>query len=355
MKEHHLIIGAGLTGCVLAHQLHALGHHITLADGPFKPISSRVAAGLYNPIIPKRYRIARNAKEIFSFFPHFYSKLESLLHASFFHPAPIYYIHRDQEDQNEWDTYQTNTALSEWIRPYTAPAFPPNIDAPYGATHITEGGWLHISQFIDATHSFFNHSFLFGADPMHPTLGLRLESDHTFTLSNRHFDRVFFCRGERERHFPTLFGALPFRPVRGDIITIESDEPIPQGIWHQGIFMIPLSEKRARVGATYDNNTLNYENNEQHIEEMIQKLKRFYKAPFRVVQKDAGIRPATASRLPIVAEHPIHKGMYIVNGMGSKGVTLAPYYCDLLLQHIFQNQPLPPSLCSPLKQHPFVS
>jgi glycine/D-amino acid oxidase-like deaminating enzyme len=38
--------------------------------------------------------------------------------------------------------------------------------------------------------------------------------------------------------------------------------------------------------------------------------------------------------------HPQHKNLGIFNGLGSKGISLAPYWANHLVEHILEKKPL---------------
>ena len=58
------------------------------------------------------------------------------------------------------------------------------------------------------------------------------------------------------------------------------------------------------------------------------------RVPFRVVEHIAALRPATLERRPFVGFHPLYPAVGILNGMGTKGCSLAPYFARQLVQQM---------------------
>ena len=54
----------------------------------------------------------------------------------------------------------------------------------------------------------------------------------------------------------------------------------------------------------------------------------------------AGVRPTVKDRKPILGTHPNHKNLHVLNGMGTRGVLLAPNMAWDLFQHIQAGTPL---------------
>ncbi|HMC99901.1 MAG TPA: FAD-dependent oxidoreductase, partial [Ferruginibacter sp.] len=71
-------------------------------------------------------------------------------------------------------------------------------------------------------------------------------------------------------------------------------------------------------------------------------LKEWLKIPFKIVDHYAGIRPATLERRPFVGLHPHQPNIGILNGMGTKGCSLAPFFAKQLVDHLLHNQPITP-------------
>ena len=48
----------------------------------------------------------------------------------------------------------------------------------------------------------------------------------------------------------------------------------------------------------------------------------------------AGIRPTVVDRRPLVGQHPNHKNMHVLNGLGTRGVLVAPSMAEALYNSI---------------------
>src|SRR5690606_20804408 len=89
-----------------------------------------------------------------------------------------------------------------------------------------------------------------------------------------------------------------------------------------------------KVGSNFQWNDLDYTTTEAAKNEIIQKLTKWYKGPFEIIGQVAGIRPSSLDRRPILGQLNFHPKAYILNGLGSKGVALSPYYSKMLMDFI---------------------
>ncbi len=95
--------------------------------------------------------------------------------------------------------------------------------------------------------------------------------------------------------------------------------------------MVSIGEGLFKVGATYEWNDLSEKPSEKGRQFLIEKLNELLDTEYEIVNHITGIRPTTKDRRAIVGEHPEHKGMYILNGLGTKGVMQAPYLAKELI------------------------
>ena len=66
--------------------------------------------------------------------------------------------------------------------------------------------------------------------------------------------------------------------------------------------------------------------------------------PFEIIDHQAGIRPTVKDRRPLLGVHPAHHQLAIFNGMGTKGVMLAPYFANHLVNHLENDDKLLPEI-----------
>ena len=64
------------------------------------------------------------------------------------------------------------------------------------------------------------------------------------------------------------------------------------------------------------------------------KLEKLISCSFKVVNQVAGIRPTVKDRRPLVGRHSTYKNMDVLNGLGTRGVMIAPYAAQQLFNHI---------------------
>jgi glycine/D-amino acid oxidase-like deaminating enzyme len=135
---------------------------------------------------------------------------------------------------------------------------------------------------------------------------------------------IIFCEGYQGAANP-FFSWLPFSLNKGEILDIETDLLANEYIYNKAVYVLGLGEKRWRIGATYNWRQVDAVISPDGRQELEIKLKNLLKLPFTVIDQKAGIRPAVRDRRPLIGRHPRHPNVNLFNGMGSKGVMMAPY------------------------------
>ena len=88
MKVDYIIVGSGLAGIAFCEQLRQNGKTFVVYDDASQQ-SSKVAGGLFNPVVLKRFTPAWKAKELLEGVLPYYQQLERLLDTAFIHQMPV--------------------------------------------------------------------------------------------------------------------------------------------------------------------------------------------------------------------------------------------------------------------------
>jgi glycine/D-amino acid oxidase-like deaminating enzyme len=126
-------------------------------------------------------------------------------------------------------------------------------------------------------------------------------------------------------------------------LIIEANELSATNIFKQGIILSPLQEKSLFwVGTNY---LWEYKDDLPSKEFRVQtekQIKNWLKVSFKIVDHKAAVRPATIERRPFVGMHPVHSNVGILNGMGTKGCSLAPFFAKQLTDHLIYGKDILP-------------
>jgi glycine/D-amino acid oxidase-like deaminating enzyme len=336
----YLIIGQGVGGTSLAWHLHDLGKSFQLVGDSSMPSSSRVAAGIFNPLTGKKLVKTWLADDLFPYARSFYGNLEEKLACKLMHSAPIYRPFRSIEEQN---TYLAQTADPS-IRPYIADTPDPRNELPYvnadfGGLEVVQSGWIDVPALLDASRLYFKarNEYLestFDAADL-------VREDGSIIWKGKRFKAVIFSQGFFALE-NSWFNWLPFTPVKGQILEIALDVSVKPYIINQGIFALPVAENRMKVGATYSWGPLDWEATEAATEELEAKLKGLLNTGYTLTGAQAGIRPSVRDRRPLIGIHPEFPNVSIFNGLGTKGVTLAPFLAKEFCNHLIYGKELNP-------------
>lgn len=336
----YLIIGQGIGGTSVAWHLHDLEKSFQIVGDSSMPSSSRVAAGIFNPLTGKKLVKTWLADDLFPYARAFYGNLEEKLGRKFMHTTPIYRPFRSIEEQN---TYLAQTA-DPGISPYVANTPDPGGEMPYvnadfGGLEVVQSGWIDLPVLLDASRSYFQERRLyieaaFATDDLSRT-------DDGVEWQGKRFRTVIFCQGFFALE-NSWFNWLPFTPVKGQILEIATEATLKSYIINQGIFALPVTENRMKVGATYSWNPLDWEVTDVATEELVAKLQGLLRTGYKLMGAQAGIRPSVRDRRPLIGIHPEFSNISIFNGLGTKGVTLAPFLAKAFCNHLIYGKELNP-------------
>lgn len=340
MKIDYLIVGGGIAGHCLAHLLLQEDKTFTIYDLPKENISSRIAAGLYNPISLKRTSLVWKGHESMNFAIPFYQTIEKKGKAQFLNNLPIHRIYANYEEVNNWEVKSGQENYQRFLEPNPKTKTPEEIYHQFGYGIIKESGYMDMTTFFETSDQILNQKEVLKNERfIYETLQ---KTDAGWTYGAQSYQQVIFCEGVGVQKNP-FFNNLPITPNKGDVLTLESDVSGNdwKGIYSKSKFLIPLGNHQFRAGSTYQPDIDQLEPDPEKETEIIEQVRRFFKADFKTVKHDWGLRPIAHDRHPVLGTHHEKPDLFIFNGLSSKGVMMAPLLAKMLIEFTDQKTELP--------------
>lgn len=330
----YIIVGQGLAGSCLALQLLQHNKRILVIDQYDEHAATQVAAGLFNPITGKKMSKTWMADTIFPCLFEFYQAAEKITNDKFFYPMPLYRPFISVEEQNAWMGTSEDSTVNKYIeRIYTAPIDGEKVKNDFGGLLLKQSGYLNTNKFTAAVREYIRQTG-FVLEEEFVENDLKME-DHAVTYRGYRAGKVIFCQGEAASG-GKIFSWLPIRPLKGETLSIRTGEQVSK-IYNRGVFVVPEIWK---VGATYQFQDTTRAVTEKGLNELVEKLHELVKFPFQITGQSWGMRPTTPDRRPILGAHPESDLLVIFNGLGTKGVSLAPYFSGVLTSWLEKGTPI---------------
>ena len=326
----YLIIGNGIAGVCFAELALQSNKSILVFDNSSQP-SSRIAGGLYNPVVLKRFSEIWKAKEQVDLVESFYPELEKKLGTTFDYKLPIYRKFASIEEQNNWFQAADKPSLSDFLNTNLYNLGFSNINASFGFGEVYKTGYLDIKTMVESYSDYLKTQ--------------KLLIEETFDYSKVEFfdnglkyhsieaKHIVFCEGFG-LHANPYFNDLPLDGTKGELLIIKAPELQLQAIVKSNIFILPIGNDLYKVGATYNwEDKTNLPTASGKLE-LLQNLEELISCDYEVVAHFAGVRPTVKDRRPLVGTHYVHKQLHILNGLGTRGVMLGPFLAKQLFEYL---------------------
>ncbi len=326
-----IIVGLGLAGACLALQLLKRGKRIMVYDLPGQNRASSIAAGLFNPVTGKRVVKTWKADEVFQYLFDFYTEAEKKLDVKFFHPTSLYMPFRSIEEQNDWMSRSNDPAFVKYVESIkTSSTFSDEVKDPLGGILLSSCGYIDSNVLLESLRALLTEKESYREERWDDEK--LIVGDDKIVYCDLKADKIIYCTGIHMLQ-SKYFTSLPLKPLKGEVITISTRARLHR-MYNRGVYVIESNSNMYKVGATYDLTNLTERITTSGRDELETKTNELLNVPFEIAHQDWGIRPSTIDRRPLLGEHPEMKNILIFNGLGTKGVSLAPYFSGQLTEHL---------------------
>lgn len=339
MHFDYLIIGQGISGTWLSYYLQKENKNFLLIDNNFSNAPSRVAAGIINPVTGRRHATVWLADELLPFAWKAYSELGNALGVPAISQKNIIDFFPTAQMRLSF-TERVNEKTNYVSIPADEKRFADLFNYDLGFGEIGPVYTSHLENILPAwrkqlieSRSILEEEFI-------------LAELETLKEGVRYRDieagKIIFCDGPACAANP-WFDKLPFAPNKGEAITLHIKDLPATNIFKRGLTLAPLaSPGHWWIGSAYEWDFTDIDPTEAFKQKVISLLKEWLKLPFEITGHFASLRPATLERRPFVGIHPQQPSIGILNGMGTKGCSLAPFFAKQLVDHLVYNKQIYP-------------
>lgn len=335
-KTKYLIVGQGIAGTLLSYRLLQAGEDFIVIDKKADTTASQIAGALINPVTGKRIVKSWLIEELSEASNKIYTELEALLQIPIISEVKIHRYFINPEDVQ---FYKERADLPE-LKPYLCP-LPKDEKTPF----FNERGGISISKAykIDSKSLILKYrAYLEKLGKIHfsnfdykklqiKESGVEYESIQA--------ENIIFCEGAAAVQNP-YFNYVPFNLNKGERMLISMPDLPKDIVYKKGLFIYHLEAGKYYYGSA---NSWKFEDDspsEKVREDFLEKIKKMCDLPFEILEHKGGIKPSIRDRRPVLGVHPNFTNIFIFNGMGTKGFSLAPYFSKMMLEFILEGKAL---------------
>ncbi|HRR08844.1 MAG TPA: FAD-binding oxidoreductase [Rhodothermales bacterium] len=326
-----IILGAGLAGAFAAWELQKHLQVLVIDQPSIIGKGTGVSGGLINPMMAQKGRRVWEAEAALDAFkriadeahvPRNIIRMDGL-----FRPA-------QNPEQANWFKFSAETSphLGVWYDETVLKAQFPSLDAPFGGIWVHSGGTVKINHLAKWLISEANvdHQSVGITAILEETTGVRIETKDGDVFSAK---VCLSCLGNGLLNFDPFKG-LDLHPVKGQVevvdpLHVSSDIPSLSGGMYTAIF-----EDQWICGSSFRHhyNDLNPSYTDRNlilsgIRSMISELPSEIESTSEV-----GIRiTIPGTRLPMIGPVSDKGNLWVLTGLGSKGLLMAPYLAENLM------------------------
>lgn len=339
MQVDFIVVGQGISGTFLSYYLAAANQTFVIIDQYDASSASRVAAGIINPVTGRRVAPVWMADTIL--------------------PAAWEAYHQIGADL-QVQTIHSTSVIDFFPNPFMRESFLKRLEE--------ENPFVHPYPEQNQFNPYFNYEFGCGEvrpsyiiymDALLPAWRNKIKADghlreqhfdiNQLTLKDDHVEyeditarKIIFCDGAGAADNP-YFKLLPFAPNKGEALWLRIPGLPAQHIYKRSLLLVPLAAPdHFWLGSAYQWEFPDLDPSKEFYDSSVRQLKEWLKIPFEVVDHRASARPATLERRPFVGVHPHYPQIGILNGMGTKGCSLAPFFAQQLVNHLLYGEPITP-------------
>lgn len=326
MKLDYIIVGGGYAGLMFAHQLIKNKKSFRLISDGVRS-ASEISAGVCNPVVLKRFTGVWNAKNEIEVVRNNFSEMETYLGRNFIIDENLVRIFHDDVERELWLKKANNEDLVDFLD--TDFIKLNSVKNDYLSGKVRDSLRIDVKAFFKSFYAYLEENN-FWLKESFDFSELNLESN---TYKDLSFDKIIFCEGVNVNNNP-YFSDVPVDGNRGHSLSISADTEVDPYIIKKKFFLFKTNPNQFFVGGTYEWDQKVLEIVPESVNKLIFGLEEIFKKEYKIEEVNVAFRAVVVDRRPIIGAHSKHKNMFILNGLGARGVMNSNFFSKQLFEHI---------------------
>ena len=329
-----IIVGQGICGTFLSYYLLQKGKSVLVIDAPKPNTASKVASGVINPVTGRRIVRTWMIETLMPFAVEAYETIGRQLSIDIIQQKNIIDFHATPQMQLAFNErlLQENEYLHTYsneqnLRPY--------FNYNFGIGMIQPCYLISLAQLLLSWQQYLQQQYILLEEELQ--FSNLIISENEVLYKDFTADSILFTDGCNGTENP-YFHMLPFAKNKGEAVIVSIPDLPENYMYKQGLSLVHWKNDLWWIGSTYEWNYTDILPTVAFRKKVEDVLKFWLKIPYEIVDHIASERPANIERRPFVGMHPIYKNVGILNGMGTKGCSLAPYFANELAEHLIHKK-----------------
>ena len=261
----------------------------------------------------------------------FYEKLEQKFKMKFDDKFLIKKVFKSIEDQNNWFSALDNSKLTPFLDEKLDKNNYSGVISEFNFGNVKEAGRVDTKKLVETYRNYLRQKSNIKFEQFEHQK-VKFNEDE-LKYKGITANRIVFCEGFGMKQ-NLFFNYLPLNEVKGELITIYAPDLDINFLLKSSLFVLPLGNHHYKVGATFNWKDKTSNPSEEGKEELVEKLKKVINVKYKIIEQTAGVRPTVKDRRPLVGKHPAYPNLIILNGLGTRGVMIAPIIAKQLFYHL---------------------
>lgn len=335
MTIDYLIIGQGISGTFLSYYLLKAGKKVIVIDEDKPFTASKVSSGLINPVTGRRIVRTWRIEELLPFALNAYTDVENALEVNLIKKCKIFDFHASLQMKEAFEKRLTEE--QEYLHTSSETTWKNYFNYHFDFGEVSPCLLIDINLMLNKWRNKLQQQNALLTEAFNSSNCI--VNNDSIEYKDITAEKIIFCDGVFGVENP-FFKNLPYAVNKGEAIIARMPDLPRENIYKQGVSIVPWKDDLFWIGSSYEWNFTDAQPTAAFKQKVITHMDYWLKAPFEITDHIASVRPANMERRPFAGLHPKFSAVGILNGMGTKGCSLAPFFAKQLTDYVTTGKPI---------------